>query len=53
MPAGLDEQNAPQEIKSEPDKTLSAYVEERRKEDGLEVLVANTARGSGPVDSDW
>ena len=48
MPAGLDQQNPPQEIKTEPYKTHLAYVEERRnEEDGLEVLVEAMARLRG------
>ena len=48
LPAGLDQQNPPQEIKTEPYKTHLAYVEERRnEEDGLEVLVEALARLRG------
>jgi RNA polymerase-binding protein len=48
MPAGLDRENPPQELKTEPYKTHLAYVEERRnEEDGLEVLVEALSRLRG------
>jgi hypothetical protein len=48
MPAGLDCENPPQELKTEPYKTHLAYVEERRnEEDGLEVLVEALSRLRG------